>query len=57
MGEVVTHSQRLSITLRCLATGNNLKDLIFVRFTCHSIKWNYFAREMCLLLGRQTAAE
>jgi len=25
MSEAVTHIQRLSITLRCLATGNNLE--------------------------------
>jgi hypothetical protein len=31
MREAVIHSQRLSITLRYLATGNNFEDLKFIR--------------------------
>jgi hypothetical protein len=33
MGEAVIHGQRLSITLRCLAAGNNLEDIKFVWLT------------------------
>lgn len=33
MREEITHSQRFFFTLRYLATGNNLEDLKFIRFT------------------------
>jgi hypothetical protein len=36
MREAVTYSQRLSITLRYLATGNNFEDLKLKRFTAQS---------------------
>jgi hypothetical protein len=55
MWEAVTYSQRLSITLRCLATGNNFEDLKFIRVTSQST--GIIVQETCLLLGRQTVTE
>jgi len=53
--EAVTHSQRLSITLRYLVTGNNFEDLKFVRVTSRSIGSIVLRR--FLLIGRQTVTE
>jgi hypothetical protein len=49
------HSQRLSITLRCLATGNNSEDLKFIGITSQSI--GITVLETWLLRGRQTVTE
>jgi hypothetical protein len=55
MREAVTYSQRLSITLRYLATGNNFEDLTFVRVTSQSP--GITVLETRLLLGTQTVTE
>ena len=55
MREAVTHSQRLSIMLRYLATDDNSEDLKFVRITLKSTE--IIVLEMCLLLGWQKVAE
>ena len=51
----VTHSQRLSITPRCLATGNNFENLKIMGGTSQSTGMNVV--KTCLLLGRQRASE
>jgi hypothetical protein len=50
MREAVTHSQRLWITLRYLASGNNFEDK-FIRVTGITVL------ETCLLLGSQAVTE
>jgi len=55
MLEAVTHSQRLSITPRCLATINNSVYLKFVRFTSQSFE--IIVVETWLLLGVQAVTE
>jgi hypothetical protein len=45
MSEAVTHSQRLSITLRHLATGNNSEEMKFIT-DYSSINWNYRAGDV-----------
>jgi len=52
MLEAVTQSQRSSIILRYLATGNNIEELEFARVTTQSP--GIIVLETCLLLGRQT---
>jgi len=55
MWEAVTQSQRLSITLRYLDTGNDLADMKFIRVTSQST--GIIMQETCLVLGRQTVPE
>jgi hypothetical protein len=55
MRDAVTHSQRLFITLRYLATGNNFEDLKFVSVISQSTR--IIVLETCLLLGRQKVTE
>jgi hypothetical protein len=55
MRDVVTHSQRLSITPRYLATGNNSENLKFMRVTSQSA--GITVVKTCLLLVRQGAGE
>jgi hypothetical protein len=43
--------QRLSVTLRCLATGINFEDLKFIRFISKTT--GIVVLETCLLFGRQ----
>jgi hypothetical protein len=55
MLEAVTHSQRLSIMLRYLATGDNSEDLKIARISSQST--GIIVLEKCVLLGWQTVAE
>jgi hypothetical protein len=52
MRRAVNHSQRLSISLRYLATENNFEGLKFIMVKSEQI--GIIALETCLLLGRQT---
>ena len=54
MWEAVTQSQRLSITLLYLDTGNNLADMKFKSRI--SVNWDYCAGG-CLVLRRRTVPE
>jgi hypothetical protein len=55
MREAVTHIQRICMTPRYLATGNNNEDLKFPRVTAQST--GIIVLETWLLLGRLTATE